>query len=922
MPPRPARSDDGSGRRGPSSLRWPLSSLTDPRDDRLVRRLLSPGLLHLTAPWRFAVAPAAVLVAFLVQDAMFPQPGIAPFVFFFMAVAVSSWLGGHGPGLVSVVLSAALANYFFMDSTADWALSGPALIATILFLVSASMVSLLCASFRQSVFRIERSARDLRRQSLLLELSHDAILSWTFERGIETWNRGAEELYGWTAAEVRGRITHELLQTRPPRPWPEIDAELSERRRWEGRLVHTTKDGRSVTVSAKLQLIRGDDGTERVLESNRDVTASERSERARKESEQRALARAAELQAVLDVVPAAVWIARDPNADRIDTNRFGAALLEQPRDANVSVTAPLGQGPTNFRPMRNGVEVPADDLPIQAAGRRGVEVRDCELDLVFDDGRVRHLLGNSAPLRDETGQPVGSVGAFIDITERKRAEASLAASEARFRHLADALPQMVFDLEADGVRGYFNEQWLRYTGCEPGDLHARVALVHPEDRARMEARWGEAVRAGIPYECAYRFRRHDGQYRWVLARAVPVRDAEERVVRWFGTLTDIHELKQTQELLSETARLKDEFLAMLSHELRNPLAPIANSLYVLERVEPGGERARKAQEVIGRQAAHLSKLVNELLDVTRLTRHRIELHRETVDLNATVGRAVEDYRNLFEEAGVSLDFAPAPRPVLVSADATRFAQVVGNLLHNAAKYTPKGGRAGVRVSVESEEAVISVRDDGAGIAPELLPHLFQPFTQGRQSLDRRKGGLGLGLALVNGIVELHGGSVSARSEGLGTGSEFVVRLPLGAEAAAPAPEPRHAPVVRSPRRILVVEDNPDAASSLQDALSLWGHEVTVAYDGAEGIEFARRFRPEFILCDIGLPGMDGYALARAVRADETLGEVRLIALTGYARPDDLRRAAEAGFEGHLAKPPRLEELSALLGETDRVAPRA
>ncbi len=793
MSPGPARSGGDSGRRAPFALRRLLGSFADSRHDPLARRLLSPRALRLTWPWRYGIAPLATFLAFLIQLAVLPSPGIAPFVFFFAAVAVSAWLGGRGPGLLSVLLGAVLANYYFIDTPTGWSLSGPPLTATVLFTVAASVVALVCFSFRQSVFRIERTAQALR------------------------------------------------------------------------------------------------------------------------ESEQQALARAAELQTVLDLVPAAVWIARDPNADRIDANRFGADLLEQPREANVSVTAPGGEGPANFRPMRNGVEVAPDDLPIQAAARRGEVVRDFEFDVVFADGRVRHLLGNAAPLRDESGKLLGSVGAFIDITRRKHAEASLAESEARFRHLADALPQMVFDVDAEGRSGYFNEQWLRYTGGTPGNLEARVDLVHPEDRARVAAHWTNALRGGTPYECEYRLRGRDGQYRWVLARAVPVRDAEGRVARWFGTATDVHDLKQTQEALRETARLKDEFLAMLSHELRNPLAPITNSLYVLERVEPGGEQARRAHEVIGRQTAHLSKLVNELLDATRLTRHRIELHREPLDLNVVVGRAVEDHRNLFEHSGVSLDFVPAPRPVPVSGDATRLAQVVGNLLHNAVKYTASGGHASVRVSVEPEAATIRVLDDGAGIAPEMLPHLFEPFVQAGQNLDRGRGGLGLGLALVRGLVDLHGGSVAARSEGLGKGSEFAVRLPLAA-AAAPVPEPPRASRTGPSRRVLVVEDNPDAASSLREALCLWGHEVAVAQEGAKAIECAHRFRPEFILCDIGLPGMDGYAVARAVRADETLKDTRLIALTGYALPDDLKKAAEAGFEAHLAKPPKLEELSALLGQ--------
>jgi len=351
---------------------------------------------------------------------------------------------------------------------------------------------------------------------------------------------------------------------------------------------------------------------------------------------------------------------------------------------------------------------------------------------------------------------------------------------------------------------------------------------------------------------------------------------------------------------------------VLSHELRNPLAPISNSLWVLERAKQGEAGARRAKEVIDRQVGHLSRLVDDLLDVTRISRNKIQLHRDRMDLCEVVRRSVEDQHSLFESRKVLLESDLPPRPIFVNADATRVAQMVGNLLQNAAKFTNRGGTTRVLVASDRPrgQAMVRVVDDGVGMAAETLESLFHPFMQADVSLDRSRGGLGLGLALVKGLVELHGGEVSARSEGLGKGAEFEVRLPLSDLAAAVT----RAGQFVSPRRrvrVLIIEDNVDAADSLRDALQLGEHEVAVAYEGREGIARAREMRPDVVLCDIGLPGMNGFEVARAFRAEEALRRTFLVALSGYALPDDLRRAQEAGFEQHLAKPVNMEVLEEL-----------
>jgi signal transduction histidine kinase/CheY-like chemotaxis protein len=362
----------------------------------------------------------------------------------------------------------------------------------------------------------------------------------------------------------------------------------------------------------------------------------------------------------------------------------------------------------------------------------------------------------------------------------------------------------------------------------------------------------------------------------------------------------------------EAVAARDDFLAILSPELRNPLAPLRNSLHLLARADPATGQWRRAQEIAQRQIAHLTRLVDELLDVTRIAHKKIRLHRVELEVAELVRRAAEDYRALVEGRGVRLAVEAPREAIFVYADATRLVQVLGNLLQNAAKFTRAGDTVTVALVRAGAMAEIHVRDTGAGIDPSLLKGVFEPFTQAKQTLARTDGGLGLGLAFVKELVELHGGTVTATSEGQGCGAEFVIRLPLverasrrardGAGAAAAAPAQR--------RRVLVVDDNRDAAETLAELLRMLGHDVEIAFDGAAAIEQALRTAPEVVLCDIGLPGMSGYEVATALR--KQAAGTRLIALSGYARPEDVRRSIEAGFDAHLGKPADLEEVEQVL----------
>jgi signal transduction histidine kinase/DNA-binding response OmpR family regulator len=374
----------------------------------------------------------------------------------------------------------------------------------------------------------------------------------------------------------------------------------------------------------------------------------------------------------------------------------------------------------------------------------------------------------------------------------------------------------------------------------------------------------------------------------------------------------VHELR-------EADRLKNEFLAMLAHELRNPLAPIRNAVEVLRLRGATPAQLDWARGVVERQVLHMVRLVDDLLDVSRITRGKIRLQREPLDLMSVLSRAIETSRPLIQERGHELTVTPAPGPLWSNGDPVRLAQVLSNLLNNAAKFTEKGGKIRLMAAEENGQAILRVRDTGVGIPAEMLGNVFDLFTQVDRSLDRSVGGLGIGLTLVRQLVEMHGGSVEARSDGPGKGSEFIVRLPLTAEAPAPpaVPGPAAPPVPHGPaRRILIIDDNKDAAESLRTLLALAGHEVQVAHDGPAGLAAVETFGPEVVLLDIGLPGMDGYEVCRRLRALPDGQHILLAATTGYDRAEDRGRARAAGFDCHLVKPVDLDELGRWLARSD------
>jgi PAS domain S-box-containing protein len=536
--------------------------------------------------------------------------------------------------------------------------------------------------------------------------------------------------------------------------------------------------------------------------------------------------------------------------------------------------------------------------------------------LIDGAGATRYVEQNAAPIRDDGGQVTGAVIVLRDVTERVRAEEALRTSEGRFRSLAEGMPHSVWMCDPGGRTLYLNRVWYDYTGTPPGSDHGPGWLdrFHPDDRPRLTGAWAEAQRPGGPdvFDIEARIRRHDGAYHWFRVKGSPLGDGG-RAVRWVGTCTDVHEQRRLVDALREADRRKDEFLAMLAHELRNPLAPIHNAAAVMALAEDDREAQRWSREVIDRQVRHLSSLVDDLLDVGRITQGKITLTRAPLEVGTFLGAAVETSRPLIDARRHRLEVSLPKEVLCVEGDPTRLAQVVSNLLNNAAKYTPEGGHIRLYAGRDGDEAVIRVQDDGEGISPEMLPRVFDLFSQASRSSDRSEGGLGIGLTLVQRLVGMHGGTVEARSAGPRHGSEFVVRLPLLRSGAPATPPPGGAaPGPGRPRRILVVDDSRDTADTLARLLRQLGHEVGVAYEGPSACQAAVTLTPDVALLDLGLPGMDGYEVARRLRSEPSLDGVCLVALTGYGSESDRRKSEAAGFDAHLIKPVEFDALRRVL----------
>ncbi len=530
---------------------------------------------------------------------------------------------------------------------------------------------------------------------------------------------------------------------------------------------------------------------------------------------------------------------------------------------------------------------------------------------------VRWILDLGHIEREATGRALSFSGISLDITDRKQMEEALRTSETLYRAIGESIDYGVWICDPTGKNTYASESFLRLVGLtqEQCSSFGWGEVLHPDDSERTIAAWQECVRTGGQWDIQHRCRGVDGKWHPILARGVPVKNDAGEITAWAGINLDISHLKHVEDELREADQRKNEFLATLAHELRNPLAPIRNGLEILRLTKGVGEAGAQARDMMDRQLRQMVRLIDDLLDLSRISRGKIDLQLEPVDLAKAIHVALEISQPLITEAGHKLTVEIPKESLHVQADQTRLSQVFANVINNAAKYTDKGGHIWLTIKRQGEQVNVSVRDNGMGIPAHLLPRVFEMFTQGNRSLEKTPSGLGVGLSIAKRLVEMHGGAIEARSDGHGCGSEFVVHLPLMAAHAA-----NHAPAMLGSThnsempglRVLIADDNADAASSLALILQLSGHDVRTAYDGVEAVKIADVFAPQVALLDIGMPQLNGYDACRRIRQQAGNAATLIIAMTGWGQEADKLRSQQAGFDHHLVKPVEASTVEDLL----------
>jgi len=762
------------------------------------------------------------------------------------------------------------------------------------------------------------------RLAAVVESSDDAIVSKTLEGIITSWNRAAEGMFGYSAAEAVGQHITLII---PVERRAEEDDVLARVRRGE-KVDHfeterVAKDGRRVTISLTVSPLK--DGAGHIIGASkvaRDITE-------RRKMEADIALRARELQLANERLR--------ESEERLHLSQQVAHIgtFDWNIETGVNLWTPAleaihGLTPGGFSNTQTAWQklLHPDDREaalrcVELALRTG-QPGEGEWRVVWPNGMVHWIAARFQAFKDEAGKPVRLTGVNVDITQRKQAEEKLRESELRFRRFMQQLPGLAWIKDRAGRYVYANDAVEKAFGIGLTELLGRTdrELFPPETAAQFGEHDQLALDSEAGIQTIEALQHPDGTVHHSLVSKFPiaVREGEDALVG--GVAIDITERKQYEDALADADLRKNEFLAMLAHELRNPLAPIRNALEIMRRAAgvESSHSITSAVAMMERQVGHIVRLVDDLLDVGRISRGKIELRRERVELSSVVYHAVEAARPLCESLGHELTVTLPPEPIYLSADPTRLTQVVGNLLNNACKFTGKGGH--IWLTVEGAgggnapgETYIRVRDDGIGIAADQLPRIFDMFAQVETSRTRSTAGLGIGLTLVRNLVELHGGTVEAHSGGVGQGSEFVVRLPILMETPRIPTRPITTSSPATPtRHILVVDDNRDAAESLALLLQLMGHETRAVYDGLEAVEAAKKFQPDVVLLDIGLPKLDGYEAARRIRAQQRDKRLTLVALTGWGMGEDLRRSDEAGFDAHMVKPVEPDALLRLLAE--------
>jgi PAS domain S-box-containing protein len=752
------------------------------------------------------------------------------------------------------------------------------------------------AEHRDEVFRrLVESVRDY------------AIFLLTPDGRIASWNIGAQRLKGYSAEEAIGRHFSMFYPADAiERGWPAEELRLAAANgQLEDEGWRLRKDGSRFWANVVITALRSPEGELIGYgKVTRDLTERREHEERLRESER-------SLRLLIDGVQDYAIFRLDPHGIVSSWNQ-GAQRIK-----GYAAHEIIGKHFSTFyppEPVARGW--PQEELRL-ATERGHFEDEGWR---VRKDGSYFWANVVITAIRDEQGRLLGFSKVTRDLTERRRHEQELRESEENLRLVVEgAKDYAMFLVGPSGVVRSWNAAAQRLLGYSDQDILGRplatLYTVEEQSGGRPQVELRSAAHAGS-YEVEGWRLKADGSRLWVHAALNALTDPEGKLRGYVQIIRDLSDRLRLKELESEGRRLQ-QFIAMLSHELRNPLAPIANAVQLLKRAPGNAHQVSWCADMIERQSEHLKRLVDDLLDVSRVTSGKIRIEPAVLELNTLVKLACDSARMGVERAGHTLELKPAPQSIFVEGDSTRLTQVVSNLLSNATKYTPAGGRIEVCVERDHRVARILVTDSGIGMSEALLQRAFEPFVQGERSLDRAAGGLGIGLTLVKTVVELHGGSVVAASGGAGKGTRFTVTLPLAAASpnslGAPATTTQPAPRP-SAARLLVVDDNQDAATSLAELLRFGGHPVDVAYDGPQALQMIREQQPDVVFLDLGLPGMDGLEVARLVHADPALAGVRLVALTGYGQAGDREATEAAGFVAHLVKPVEIAQLTQVLDE--------
>jgi len=823
-----------------------------------------------------------------------------PFITVFGATAAAQWYGGRYAatsvallGLVGCLLMLGAAE----GRTAFQEVGGVLGIAAFLF------TSAVIIGFGEIARAAGAAAHD-RSETLRITLHSigDAVVTTDIHGRVTSLNAVAESLTGWTSEDATGRPLDSVFRI----------VNEGTRQLVESPAVRALREGTVVGLANHTLLIRRD-GVEHPIDDSaapirdgegrvsgcvlvfRDVTAQRQMERDRATQLQTARL----LAAIVDSSDDA--IVRKRLDGTIETWNAGAERLFGHRAADA-----IGRHITLVIPPERRHE----EDQIIATLRAGRRINHFETERVRADGTRIWVSLTVSPIEDEHGEVVAASKIVRDVTERVRAE----AEREKLLKVLENSQDFIGMCDLEGVPFFVNRAGLETVGLESLEQARETPLAEfffPEDRPRIVDEFLPRVLRDGQGEIEIRFRHFKtGEPRWMAYKVLTLTDHTGAATGFATVSQDVTERKARADELVEADRRKNEFLAMLAHELRNPLAPLSNAVQAIKLREAGDEEVAVATGILDRQIRQMARLVNDLLDASRISRSKIEIHRARIALRPVLEEAIETVRPLVTAHDHTLTTELPSEPIYIEGDAGRLSQAVGNLLANAAKFTDKGGRIRLSASREGDEAVIRVRDNGIGIAPEHVDKLFELFVQVDTTIERSRDGLGIGLTLVKKLVDLHGGSIEVESAGPGQGSEFTVRLPALTPALEPQPtDPPTATSVKSiGRRVLVADDNHDSAESLALLLEFDGHEVHTAHDGAEAVATAANVRPDVVLMDIGLPIMNGYEACRRIRDQAWGASVVMVAITGWGQEEDRERSREAGFDLHLVKPVDHHEL--------------